>query len=512
MKFELKRQIKILSAHAILELSTQQNSGDSMVKLLGLIEKHGFNTQKLIEELNLKGEFATNAIEGLRNYLIQKKLLTLNGTLTAEAKNSITNKVYLEPEYGQYKIYYTNDEVFNQIPVKFERLDNECNISQNLDLSLDMSFDLKTKKPFRVNKVYVAGNINTIEKNEEIIITCNEDEHQTVVAIENVNQLIAKVNTKSIIDSVINEIQNNLPQYSWNRQKSRFEIENLEGFELNELKKFKASTFIKPLKLNMLGYFDTAFIRDIAIYPSEKTFVEWYLKLISDKIEKQFYSVETMKYIQREMALTTEFEDYQNQLKQIDSTSVVQYLKDSNELDKFWYLQTPMDLKFDVREGASDVITLSNQQKSMFELVKMLVGRKSPKKLVFFSKYLNQFTQQMKFKLFADAFKHVGVETVTLVKAPTTEIKHDDWFGDIKIVNNEQWTHDRYFTFFSGSKWHTYKMTGEIDQIWYPNSPENADINTIGSITDLTFIPLEIEQMPIMLQKFIKNEDANEED
>lgn len=506
MKSELSRSVNINKYCVIANLSTHQKSGGSIISLLTLIKENGYNRNLLIEKIGLKGEYAEDSLSGIMKYLQKLNLVSYDNQLTDVAKTSIERGYFLENEYGQYDIEVISDECIeiDKIPISFRRTNSEGKEGKVINCKTGIYKDVKSDIVFKVNEI-VSSKETTISYKTRIFLMFDDQKVNSVLSISDFEHPIYNAKSSEVKKYLISAIQNKFPNLKWDTKMEGFQLLSWENFQHDQtmIANNIISTEIEHISIPYLGDFRNAKIEDIPVYPSLVTLDNWFKKDIEYSIESKFYNQSELNSFIAKKKENQAYRYFSDELKKIKVSDLIHYFWESKNYDSYWNVQAPLDLKLNFKSKGIFIKHLSESNTSISGLVTEIVGDLHPRKLIFYSKYLDKKSQQLKYKLFAQAFKKIGVDDFVLVLNDNTSLQIELLDNTVVKFNNK-WTHDRYFGFLANDTWNFYKMTGEIDQVRYDQNLSTIDEETIGYWEDLTIISIDNQTIPRNLLNYIE--------
>lgn len=509
MKANFERNLTILKKCVIAEIKTHRNTGESIVNLLKLIQDYGFNREVLIETMKLKGEYAQESLQGIRRYLILLKLLNEDESLSREGKKVLKEGIFLEPEYGQYEIeIIENDlDIINHIPLSFKRVSIDGDEDRLIEVKQGLFKDIHSKNMFSIQKIQSSKD-NGIAGYQKLIIHFDDVENETIIYVKSLEFPIAKISTNEVKLDLINKIIEQNPKIQWNDKDGYFELNQWDGLSETTILQHIYRQELKNIQMKTLGNFAQVNLDDMELFPNSNTIHKWFVEDIKYSLEDQYYNQSDINLFLSEKRKHKAYNKFEAELSKLNPKILSDELSRSGHFNSYWHIMAPMDVKLNYDKTKSMIIHLQRQTISFMDLVSQILAGRPPTKMIFFSKYLEKYTQQLKYNLFANAFAKNGAVQFDLVIPQKIEIIFK-FNQKVKLKYNDQWTHDRYFGFYSDQQWYFYKMTGEIDQVYYSGDLGAIDETKSGFWEDLSIISIQNDQIPDKLKRFLE-EDSHE--
>ena len=467
--------------------------------------------------------------------MVDNQLIDKENNITKKGTQFLETKKFPSEERGQFRFWIIEDPLVNKTVVHFKReknLNHKKVDEENASNIEKVEFvSVKNNTNFNIVKMDRAfgssSNFSCIKYdnftstyNISWKITLGENVKSKLYLAGELNDFNNSTQFKS---KALNQIPNidlyalvtelikiNCPEYLWNEKLGAIEIPDLNKLDVNEIVSF--SKTIRLINTNTpFGIFDPSAVTKVPIMPGNNVIAKkWFEIYVENKICNGYIDSTEFNEVLNNLKERKEFTEYGMYIQTIDNKYFMSNFRNNKKMDKYWGLQAPLDLQFNIKNNYGLIIKniAAGSRYSMAEIVSEIIGDKEPEKFVFASKFVKKKQQIKKFELFAEAFKLFGAEDIRLVSPeyPPLNDNHisietyDQIYGDKKF-----WPHDRYFAFKASGSWYYYKMTAELDQCIYDSklNIDNWTVDTDGEWKDISISRLEREYFPEELALYI---------
>jgi len=354
----LKKDVKIKCFDVMADIAIETSRKD-IIPILKLAEENG----GMLDGKTFVENFLPGSPEVMGDNLVKRYTdrgyLDEEGELTKMAKNVLEKGVPLIPEHGPFRIWATDDSIYEDCILTLERIDeNEKSrkdrsrglpnwIFEAVDEMIDLyNIHKKTKKEH-----ISCAHIEKIE-NEGI---SKSESPSKMKALFKISQGHTKLNFRIGNQTFPYNHQHMLKLTDiWKQIKKENKLDwkgrpldrGYLKVKFEDLKEKEIINFTKKINLNKLsidlGDFDVETL-EVNIQPKEYDDAKrWYLYLLKDKIN-DYLSPNQYSDICEKIKLN--FESYE--IKEDDipkQKELAQKFKESDRSREFWYLQAPIDL------------------------------------------------------------------------------------------------------------------------------------------------------------------------
>ena len=359
---KLRRKIKIQKFRAIIDLGKQREK-DIYIAILKLAEENdGIITPVLIIEKFFKGRPRELGIRIIQNCKIDG-LFDEEGNISEEGREALTdNKVFLN-ENGAYEFWVTFDPLLKQTILNIKTISvykkDNVDILKVIEEVPNWIKYLENKKVELLNKNKDVVKINHFLPHiEQLRNNLKASIHFDIAPQDHL------VESKLVVTGDLRKNLSEIPQYSfeevwssllgsesnkWDPIKSVLLCKFDEVKENNSRLNFAIDkTFPSPIILE-LGKFDDVIVKNISVKPVNENeankWANWILEQeIKDYIDEDFY----LKLCNN-IAAKPQFSDFEISFISQKELAKKYIIREANGqlkfLEKFWFLQTPLDLK-----------------------------------------------------------------------------------------------------------------------------------------------------------------------
>lgn len=527
MNVTLHRKGDVKSFEAIMTIESMSTERQDIVELLQYIRDNGGKGQEAILKPILGESVPDFVVNGVIEHLKAIGLLYPNGFLSSTGlKVSETGQVPIE-ERGQFIVFYLEDALINNYLLHYQRNGKgklietatciDSNLYTNKTFTSVIDSQLFKIKQFdgNVHLGYVTESSGTYHLYWDIDLNRTEismvrlsgeliSGTSKVLTYYYEFEELKKLDYKRLLHLIIDK--NKAPGMNWNQEAECLEVP-LGDLPIQDYENLQTSLKVRDLNFKF-GKFDATEIHSIPIGPKNEIDAKKWLMLLLKKFLEEGYKnkVELISYLEQ----LKEHKAFLNYKYIIDSLTIEEILAELKAINSpsYWNLQTPLDLfmdvddRFIVRNRRLDVAL--GTKLSMMDIIDWVIDNDQPDVLVFYSKYVEKFSQIKKFELFVAAFKNKGVRDILLVtKTNNSNILTDN---NVQVEPYDELfegtipPHDRYFAYKSSGRWHFFKMTAELDQCRY-NRLSEADEHTKGEWQDISFLEITPEIFPEKLSE-----------
>lgn len=362
---KLRRKVKIQKFRALFDLGKQREK-DIYIALLKLAEENnGIITPELIIEKFFKGRPRELGIRIIQNCKIDG-LFDEEGNISEEGREAlIDNKVFLN-ENGAYEFWVTFDPLLPQIildikPISVYKKENEAVLKVIEEVPKWIKY-LENKKVELLNKnkdvVKVNHFLPHIEKlrnnlNVSIHFSIAPQDHSDESKLVVTGDL--RKNFSEIQQYSFEEVWSSLlgrESSSWDQEKSVLLCKFDEVKETNSRINFSIDkTFPSPTILE-LEKFDDVTVKNIPVKPvNEKEANKWANWILEQEI-KDYIDEDSYLELCNNIAMKPQLLDFEISFISQRELAKKFIKRESNGqlkfLEKYWFLQTPLDLKIKI--------------------------------------------------------------------------------------------------------------------------------------------------------------------
>jgi len=354
----LKKDVKIKCFDVMADIAIETSRKD-IIPILKLAEENGGMLDgKTVVENFLPGSPLVMGDNLVKRYT-DRGYLDEEGNLTKMAKNVLEKGVPLIPEHGPFRVWATDDSIYDDCILTLERV--EENIKSDEDKSDELPGWIFETQGESITLFNIHGkskndhihfvHINTIEGIGEP----KDESPSKMKAIFKISQDYTKLNFRIGNNDFPYNHQHDLKLTDvWEQIKIKNKLDwrgkpldkgylEVKFEDLNQKEKINFTKKIKVKELyTHIGDYDVEPL-DVNIQPKRyEDAKKWYLSLLKDKINKYLPAEQYTKVCEE---IKSKFESHEIKDEDIpDQEELAQKFKKSDQTREFWYLQAPIDL------------------------------------------------------------------------------------------------------------------------------------------------------------------------